>query len=102
MHNEDPAFLLQADYLIRLYCGPQSTYKSTSGRVLPLIGIGTRLRVRGWGSPSSDDWRKSLALCPLCAVDHRPITFFSDFTETIHSQINILHHWRHIFNDLRR
>jgi hypothetical protein len=23
----------------------------------------TRLRVRGWGSPNSDDWRKSLALC---------------------------------------
>ncbi len=29
----------------------------------------TRLRVRGWGSPSSDDWRKSLALCLLCALD---------------------------------
>ncbi len=26
----------------------------------------TRLRVRGWGSPNSDDWRKSLALCLLC------------------------------------
>ncbi len=25
-----------------------------------------RLRVRGWGSPNSDDWRKSLALCLLC------------------------------------
>jgi hypothetical protein len=23
--------------------------------------------VRGWGSPNSDDWRKSLALCLLCA-----------------------------------
>ncbi len=23
----------------------------------------TRLRVRGWGSPNSDDWRKSWALC---------------------------------------
>jgi hypothetical protein len=28
----------------------------------------TRLRVRGWGSPNSDDGRKSLALCLLCAV----------------------------------
>jgi hypothetical protein len=28
----------------------------------------TRLRVRGWGSPNSDDWRKSLALCLLCGV----------------------------------
>jgi hypothetical protein len=27
----------------------------------------TRLRVKGWGSPNSDDWRKSLALCLLCA-----------------------------------
>ncbi len=26
----------------------------------------TRLRVRGWGSPNFDDWRKSLALCLLC------------------------------------
>ncbi len=26
----------------------------------------TRLRPRGWGSPNSDDWRKSLALCLLC------------------------------------
>jgi hypothetical protein len=25
-----------------------------------------RLRVRGWGSSNSDDWRKSLALCLLC------------------------------------
>jgi hypothetical protein len=102
MHNEGPAFLLKADYLIRLYCGPQSTYKSTSVRVLPLVGIGTRLRVRGWGSPNSVEWRKILALCLLCAVDHRPITFFSDITETFHSQINILHHWRYIFMTLRR
>jgi hypothetical protein len=29
----------------------------------------TRLRARGWGSPNSDDWRKSLALCLLCALD---------------------------------
>ncbi len=57
--------------------------------VCPLVGIGTpptplsqampslpdqmdvehtRPRLRGWGSPNSDDWRKSLALCLLCAV----------------------------------
>ncbi len=29
-------------------------------------GTHTRLRARGWGSPNSDDWRKSLALCLLC------------------------------------
>ncbi len=28
----------------------------------------TRLRVRGWGSPNSDDWRKSLVLCLLCVL----------------------------------
>jgi hypothetical protein len=31
----------------------------------PKGGGHTRLRVRGWGSPNSDDWRKSLALCLL-------------------------------------
>jgi hypothetical protein len=58
--------------------------------VCPFVGIGTlppllspasvplppvqrggghaRLRVGGWGSPNSDDWRKSLALCLLCDV----------------------------------
>ncbi len=30
----------------------------------------TRLRVRGWGSPNSDDWRKNLPLCPLCNVSY--------------------------------
>ena len=55
--------------------------------VCPLVGIGTlptplasecapppergggghiRRRVRGWGSPNSDDLRKSLALCLFC------------------------------------
>ncbi len=55
--------------------------------VCPLVGVGTplspasvplppepkggghtRLRVRGWGSPSSDDWRKSWAFCLLCGL----------------------------------
>ncbi len=38
---------------------------------LPLVPKGggehTHLRVRGWGSPNSDNWTKSLALCLLCA-----------------------------------
>ncbi len=36
----------------------------------PRTGRGghTRLRVRGWGSPNSDDSRKSLALCLLCDI----------------------------------
>jgi hypothetical protein len=32
------------------------------------VGGHTRLRVRGWGSTNSDDWRKSLALCLLCGL----------------------------------
>ncbi len=70
---------------------PQSTdiYRVPQCTVCPLVGIGTlppplspasvplppelkggrhtRLRVRGWGSPNSEDWRKSLSLCLLCA-----------------------------------
>ncbi len=32
------------------------------------VGGHPRLRLRGWGSSNSDDWRKSLALCLLCAA----------------------------------
>ncbi len=32
----------------------------------PGVGGYTRLRVRGWGSPNSDDLRKGLVLCLLC------------------------------------
>ncbi len=74
------------------YCIAQSTYiiKSTTvyvpsselglsqhlsrQRVCPSPqnrgGGHTRLPLRGWGSPNSDDWRKSLALCLLCAVHY--------------------------------
>ncbi len=43
-------------------CAPPRNQRSGEGH--------TRLRVRGWESPNSDDWRKSLALCLpiLCAV----------------------------------
>jgi hypothetical protein len=33
----------------------------------PKGGGHTRVRVRGWGSSNSYDWRESLALCLLCA-----------------------------------
>ncbi len=36
----------------------------------PKVGP-TRLRVRGWGSPNWDDWRKSLALCLLSDMKSR-------------------------------
>ncbi len=72
--------LVTVQHKVRIY----EEYHSVS----PLVGIGTlptplspasvplppepgggehtRLPVRGWGSPNSDDWRKSLALCLLC------------------------------------
>jgi hypothetical protein len=34
----------------------------------PMGGGHIRLRVRGWGSPNSDHWRKNLALCLLYSV----------------------------------
>jgi hypothetical protein len=37
---------------------------------VPGGGVHTRLRVRGWGRPNSDDWRKCLALCLLCGVQY--------------------------------
>ncbi len=33
----------------------------------------TRQGVRGWGSPNSEDWRKSLALCLLCDILHHSL-----------------------------
>ncbi len=36
----------------------------------PKEGKHTRFRARGWGSPNSDDLRKSLALCLLCAYEY--------------------------------
>jgi hypothetical protein len=70
----------------------QSTYIYEHHRVCPLVGIGTpptplphasecapppgpndgghtRLRLRGWGSPHSDEWRKKLSTLPtLCST----------------------------------
>ncbi len=40
-----------------------------SPRTIRGDGVHPRLRVRGWGSPNSDDWRESLALCLLCGVN---------------------------------
>jgi hypothetical protein len=42
-------------------CAPPSGTKGGGGEH-------TRLRVKGWGSPNADDWRKSLALCLLCGA----------------------------------
>jgi hypothetical protein len=39
----------------------------------------TRLRVRGWGSPKSDDWRNSLALCLLCGSEHSIVQYLYFF-----------------------
>jgi len=54
------------------------------------VGGHTSLRLKGWGSPNSDDWRKSLALCLLCAIPtpayfaepeisaHRKLTIYAE------------------------
>jgi hypothetical protein len=44
----------------RVYPSPQNRWGG---------GGHTRLLVRGWESPNSDDWRKSLSLCLLCGYD---------------------------------
>ncbi len=52
----------------RNWDSPNSSPASECAPPLPdqRVGGRTRLRLRGWGSPNSDDWRKSLALCLLC------------------------------------
>jgi hypothetical protein len=45
---------------------PHSTTVYVPSSELGLSQPLSRQRVRGWGSPYSDDWRKSLALCLLC------------------------------------
>ncbi len=81
---------------------PQSTYiEYNSVLVCPHVGIGTPpwlmrvcppprtkggggicacQRVRGWVSPNSNDWRKSLALCLLNGTTHRVHLFTRDET----------------------
>ena len=54
---------------------PQASVPSRNQR-----GLHSCLRVKGWGSPHSDDWRKSLALCLPCgksiSLGPRRLTFF--------------------------
>jgi hypothetical protein len=48
--------------------------------ILTKGGGQTRLRVRGWGRPNSNDWRKSLALCLLCGLTLPERSTFSSMT----------------------
>ncbi len=73
--------LSQSNYIYRV---PQCMYPCRNWVPQPLsrkrvcppppnqrVGGQTSLRVGGgggWGSPNSDDWRKSLALCLLCGL----------------------------------
>ncbi len=81
--------------------------------VCPLVGIGNPLpplpqasvypppppppppslrrgeRVSGWGSPSSDNWRKSLALCLLCMQIHT-LTCYSNRLVSVPVTIRVL------------
>jgi hypothetical protein len=60
------------------------------------------VRVRGWGSPNSDDWRKSLALCLLC--DNMPSknvgTFLFEYSKqkltTIFCNCYILYNYTYV------
>ncbi len=45
---------------------PQASVCPPSPHGPRVHGGHTHLRLKGWGSPHSDDWRKSLALCLLC------------------------------------
>jgi hypothetical protein len=60
-----------------LICGP-NRYITKYHSVRPLVGIGTPPPLsptgEGLGSPNSDDWRKSFALCLLYEVNHMYIT----------------------------
>ncbi len=47
---------------------PQASVPSPSGPKGVGGGGQTRLRLKGWGSPNFDDWRKGLALCQLCGL----------------------------------
>jgi hypothetical protein len=68
---------------------PASEYAPPDQRV----GGHTCLRLRGWGSPNSDDWRKSVALCLLsgfithkCYISIDTINFVNEFPRNKHSQ----------------
>ncbi len=51
------------------------------------------VRVRGWGSPNSDDWRKSLALCLLCD----PTRQLSDLADVVRRSLKRLECYKNIF-----
>jgi hypothetical protein len=78
---------------------PQASVPSPS---VQRVGGHTLLRLRGWGSPNSDDWRKGLALCLLCVrpLPLPPCSFaasvnirvsFSTLSVCLHS--GTLFHW---------
>ncbi len=60
--------------LVRIGTSPSTLPQASVSSYEPRGGH-TRLRVRGVGSPNSDDWRKSLPLCLLCASSNICIPF---------------------------
>ncbi len=65
-------------------------------------GLHKRLKIRvggGWGSPNSNDWRKSLGLCLLCGIGVRPwvrwVGSSSYSKKTTHSPFPSLHPLSH-------
>ncbi len=66
----------------------------------------TRLRVRGWGSPNSNDWRKSLALCLLCGQEaflwkYSRISGGRELTHLPHTVLQVpVALWKKIINNI--
>jgi hypothetical protein len=56
----------EAELELGLSCTPSLASECAPPPGTKVWGGHTRLQVRGWGSPNSDDWRKSLTLCLLC------------------------------------
>jgi hypothetical protein len=88
-------------------------------RVCPLVGIGTlptplsrqrvcpqpkmggghtHLRVRGWGSPNSDDWRKGLALCLLCGFKYGRESYRTPYSIVISLLCSLLYGVLYIYS----
>jgi hypothetical protein len=40
------------------------------------VGLLAKAAGKGWGSPKSEDWRKSLALCDLNCVRRNPLNYW--------------------------
>jgi hypothetical protein len=56
---------------------PHHHHHLSRKQVFPGVGVHTRLRVRGWGSPNSDNWRKAYHSSLLSGFFHRGINIWT-------------------------